>query len=218
MWELDYTENWALKNWCFWTVVLEKTLESPLDWDQTSQSSRESILNIHWKDWCWSLNSNTLATWWEELTLGKDSDAGKDWRQEVKRMTEDEMVGRHHRLNGHEFEEAPGDGEGQESLACCSPWGHKESDRTKWLNNNNLSVHCSTVHKSQDIEATCMSNDRWMNEDVVVHIFNGILLSHKRTKSESVELRWMHWEPVTQNEVRKKNKRHINTHGRNLQK
>ena len=78
MWELNYKESWALKNWCFWIVVLEKTLESPLDssnkeiqGDPTSQSWRKSVLNIHWKDWCWSWNSNPLATWCEELTHWK---------------------------------------------------------------------------------------------------------------------------------------------------
>ena len=68
--------------------------------------------------------------------IGKDPDAGKDWRQEEKGMTEDEMVGWHHRFDGHEFKQTPGDSEGQESLACCSPWGHKESDKTEPLNNN----------------------------------------------------------------------------------
>ena len=71
----------------------------------------------------WSWNSNTLATWGEELTLGKDPDAGTDWRREEKGTTEDEMVGWHHWLSGHEFEETPGDGGGQRSLACHSPWG-----------------------------------------------------------------------------------------------
>ena len=69
--------------------------------------------------------------------IRKDTDAGKDWRQEENGMTKDEMVGRHHWLNGHEFEQAVGDGEGQGSLASCSPWGRKESDTTEWLNNNN---------------------------------------------------------------------------------
>ena len=68
----------------------------------------------------------------------KDPDAGKDWRQEEKEMTEDEMVGWHYCLNGHEFEQSQGDSEGQGGLGCCSPWGHKESDITEWLNNNNL--------------------------------------------------------------------------------
>ena len=67
--------------------------------------------------------------------IGKDPDAEKDWRQEEKAMAEDEMVGWHHQLNGHEFEQAPGEAEGQGSLACCSLWGHKESDMTEWLNN-----------------------------------------------------------------------------------
>ena len=82
-------------------------------------------------------NSNTLATGCEELTHWKDLDAGKDWRQEEKRVTEDEIVGWHHWLNGHEFEQAPGDGEGQGSLACCIPWGRKESDMTEQLNTHN---------------------------------------------------------------------------------
>ena len=83
------------------------------------------MLNIYWKDWCWS--SNTLATWCEELThyIRKDPDAGKDWGQKEKGTTKDEMVGWHHWLNGHEFEQALGDGEGQRSLACCSPWGRR---------------------------------------------------------------------------------------------
>ena len=72
--------------------------------------------------------------------IRKDPDAGKDWRQEEKGMTEDEMVGWHHRLNGNEFEQAPGDYEGQGSLACCSPWGLKESDTTEKLKNNNLGL------------------------------------------------------------------------------
>ena len=135
MWELDHKESWALKNWCFWTVVLDKTLESPLDCkgDLTSQSQRKSILNIHCKDWCWSWNSNTLATLFKNWLLGKDPDAGKDWRQE-KGMIEDEMVGWHQWLSGHEFKQALGVGNGQGSLVCCSPWGHKESDMTEWLN------------------------------------------------------------------------------------
>ena len=70
MWELDYRESWAPKNWCFWTVVLEKSFESPLDCKeiQLVHSQGNQILNIHWKDWCWSWNSNTLVTWCEELT------------------------------------------------------------------------------------------------------------------------------------------------------
>jgi len=99
----------------------------------TSLSKRKSVLNIHWKDWCWSWNSNTLATWCEELTHLKRPDPGKDWRWEKKGMTEDEMVGWHCWLNGHEFEWALRVGDGQRSLVCCSPWGHKELDTTGQL-------------------------------------------------------------------------------------
>ena len=104
--ELDHEESWVLKNWCFWSVMLEKTLESSLDYKeiQPVYPKGNKPLNIHWKDWCWSWNSNTVATWWEELTHWKAPDVGKDWRQEEKGMTEDEMVGWHHRLDGHEFE------------------------------------------------------------------------------------------------------------------
>ena len=105
--------------------------------DQTSPSKRKSVLNIHWKDWCWSWSSNTLATDVKSQLIGKDPDAGKNWRQEEKGMTEDEMIRWNHWLNGHEFEEASGDGEGQGSLVCCSPWGCKELDTTKRLNNKN---------------------------------------------------------------------------------
>ena len=101
--------------------------------DQTSQSQRKSVLNIYWKDWCWTWSSNTLATWFEELTHWKRPDVGKDWSQ-GKGMTEDEMVGWHHWVNGHEFEQALGVVDGQGSLVCCSPWGCKESDMTEQLN------------------------------------------------------------------------------------
>ena len=105
MWELDSKESWALKNWCFWTVVLEKTLESPLDCKEiqpVNPKGKQSWIFIGRTD-AEAETPNSLAAWCEELT-GKDSDAGKDWRREEKGMTEDEMVGWHHRRNGHEFE------------------------------------------------------------------------------------------------------------------
>ena len=89
--------------------------------DQTSQSKRKSTLNIHWKGWYWSWNSSTLATWFKELAQQKNSDAEKDSGQ--KRATENEMVGWYHWLHGHEFEQTPGNSEGQGSLMCCSLWG-----------------------------------------------------------------------------------------------
>ena len=91
MWELDHNEEWALNNWCFQTEGLEKTLESLLDIDQTSQSQRKSTLNMHWKTWCWNWNSNTLATWCEEPTHWKRLWCWESWGQE-KREAEDGMV------------------------------------------------------------------------------------------------------------------------------
>ena len=121
MWELNYKESWALKNWCFWTVVLDNTLESPLDckeikpvnpkgnhsWIFIGRTDAEALTPILWlphaKNWL----------------IGKDLDAGKDWKQE-KGMREDEMVGWHHRLKGHEFEQVLGVGDGQGILVLQS--------------------------------------------------------------------------------------------------
>ena len=135
MWELDYKESWALKNWCFWTVVLENTLESPLD-------SKE-IQPVHPKrDQSWvfirrtDVEAETPILWPPDAKswlIGKDPDAGKDWGQE-KGTTEDEMVGWHHWLNGHGFGWTPGVGDGQGGLTCCSSWGCKESGTTELLN------------------------------------------------------------------------------------
>ena len=97
MWELDYKESWAPKNWCFWTVVLEKTLESPLDCKRSSQSILKEISPEYSTD-AEAETPNTLATWCKGPLTGKDSDAGKDCRQEEKGTTENEMVGWHHRL------------------------------------------------------------------------------------------------------------------------
>ena len=136
MWELEYKENWALKNWCFWSVVLEKTLESPLDYKEIQPVHSEG-------DQPWIFTGRTDAEaetpiLWppdaKNWLIGKDPDAGKDWQQEEKGTQEDEMVGWHHQLGGHEFEQALGVGDGQGSLACCSPWGHKELDTTGQLN------------------------------------------------------------------------------------
>ena len=136
MWELDYKDSWELKNWCFWTVVLEKTLESPLDCKE--------IQPVHPKgDQSWvfigrtDVEAETLICWPPDMKnwlIWKDPDAEKDWRQEEKGTTEDETVGWHHRLNGHEFEQTLGVGDGQGGLACCGSWGHKESDTTESLN------------------------------------------------------------------------------------
>ena len=136
MWELDCEEGWAPKNWCFWTVVLEKTLESPLDckkiqpvhsegdqpWDFFGRNDAKAETPVYWpphaKSWL----------------IGKDSDASRDWGQEEKGTTEDEMAGCHHWLDGCESEWTPRVGDGQGGLACCGSWGRKESDTSEWLN------------------------------------------------------------------------------------
>ena len=124
MWELDYKESWVPKNWCFWTVVLEKTLKSPLDYKEIQPVHRkgdQSWIFIGRTD----VEAETPIFWPPDAKnwlIGKDPDAGKDWRQEEKGMTEDEMVGWHHQLNGHDFEHAMGVGDGLVSLAYCSPW------------------------------------------------------------------------------------------------
>ena len=106
MWELDYKESWTPKNWCFWTVVLEKTLESPLDCKEIElvhPKGNQSWIFIGRTD----IEAETPILWPPDAKswlIGKDPDAGKDWRQEEKGTTEDEMVGCHHQLNGHEFE------------------------------------------------------------------------------------------------------------------
>ena len=142
MWELDYKESWALKIWCFWTVVLEKTLESPLDCKQIQPiypKGDQSWIFIGRTD----AEAETPILWPPDVKswlIWKDPDAGKDLRRE-KGKTEDEMVGWHHWLNGHEFEYTPGGGDGQGSLACYSPWVHKESDMTEQLNWTDWTEH-----------------------------------------------------------------------------
>ena len=135
MWELDYIESWALKNWCFWSVVLEKTLESPLDCKEI-----KPINPLGNQPWIFigrtDAEAETPILWPPDFKglIWKDPDAGKDWRLEQKGSTEDKMVGWHHWLNRHEFEQALGVDDGQGSLVCCSPWGRKESDMTEQLN------------------------------------------------------------------------------------
>ena len=135
MWELDHKESWALKNWCFWAVVLEKTLESPLDYNEIQPVNPKGN-----QSWIFIGRTDAVAEapilWPPDVKnwlTGKDPDAEKDWRREEKGSTEDDIVGWHHRLNRHEFEQAPGVGDGQGSLAYCSAWGCKESDTTERL-------------------------------------------------------------------------------------
>ena len=134
--ELDCEEGWVPKKWCFWTLVLEKTLESTLDCKE--------IQPVHSKgDQPWdflgrnAVKAETPVLWpphAKSWLIGKDSDAGRDWGQEEKGTTEDEMAGWHHQLDGREFEWTVGAGDGQGGLVCCDSWGRKELDTTKRLN------------------------------------------------------------------------------------
>ena len=134
MWELDYKESWALKDWCFWTVVLEKTLASPLDCEEikpVNPKGNQSWIFIGRTD------AEDPILWPPDVKnwlIGKDLDSGKDWRREEKGMTEDVMVGWIHWLNGHEFAWTLGVGDAKGGLTCCSSWGRKESDMTERLN------------------------------------------------------------------------------------
>ena len=141
MWELDHKEGWVPKNWCFWIVVLEKTLENLLDckeiksvnpkgnqpWIFTGRTDSEAEAPI-----LWPLDAKSRLIW-------KDPDAGKDWGQKMKGPTEHKMLGWHHQLHGHEFEQTPGDSGGQGSLACCSPWGlQSRTWLSDWTTTTNL--------------------------------------------------------------------------------
>ena len=165
MWELDHKEGWMLKNRCFWIAMLEKTLESSLNCREIIQSilkkinpeySLEGLILKQKLQYFGHLMKSQL--------IRKDPDAGKHWRLEEKGMTEDERDGWHCWLNGREFELAPGDDERQGSLACCSPWGHKESDTAEQLNNN-----------------------------TVVHPDNGMLFSAKERERERVRQNSSHY-------------------------
>ena len=139
-------EGWMLKNWCFWTVVLEKTLESPLDCKikPVNPKGNQSWMFIGRTD----AEAETPILWPPDVKnwlIWKYPDAGKDWRQEEKWTTEDKMVGWHHRLDGHEFAQALGVGDGQGSLVCCTPWGSKGSDMTEDWNE----LNCAEIISSE---------------------------------------------------------------------
>ena len=142
LWELDYKESWAPKNLCFELWCWRRFLRVP--W--TARRSNQSILKEI--NPAYSLEGLMLklklqyfdSLMWRTNSFGKDPDTGKDWGQEEKRAAEEEMVGRHYQLDGHEFEEAPGVSDRQGSLACCNPWDYKELDMAEWLNWTDLLI------------------------------------------------------------------------------
>ena len=166
-WTIKKVERWRIDG--FWTVVLEKTLESPLD-------CKIKLVN-HKGNPPWIFIGRTVAKaeapiLWppdgKSWLTGKDPDPGKDWRQEEKATTEDEMVGWHHRLSGRELEQSPGDGEGRRSLACCSP-RVTESDAPQWLNNDKVKFAGDFDHslkwepegQEEKIDAQDLSPNPW---------------------------------------------------------
>ena len=145
MWEMDYKESWAQKNWCFWTVVLEKTLESPLDCKEIQPvhpKGDQSLVFIGRTD----VEAETPILWPPDVKswlIWKDPDAGKDWGQKQKGTTENEMVGWHHWLNGHGFGWTPGVGDGQGGLVCCGSWGRRVGP--DWANELNWTILFSSL-------------------------------------------------------------------------
>ena len=160
MLELDCEKSWTPKNWCFWIVVLEKTLQSPLDCKE--------IQPVHFKeDQSWVFFGRTDAkaetpVLWpphaKSWLFGKDPDAGSDWGQEEKGTTEDEMAGWHHWLDGHEFEWTLWVGDGQGGLACCNSWGHKESDTTERLNWTSTACELLSISGSYESVGSISTN------------------------------------------------------------
>ena len=168
MWELDLKEGRALKNWCFWTVLLEMTLESPLDGKEIKPVS----LKIN-QPWIFIGKTDAEAEapklWPLDVKsglIGKDPVAGRDWGQEEKAATEKEMVGWHHQFHGHEFEQTLGDSEGQGGPTCCSPWGCKDQRRLRdWTTATRevkaLPHHCSTC-STQTTPTPTIQNSQYM--------------------------------------------------------
>ena len=165
MWELDQKEIWVLKNWCFWTVVLEKTLESPLDCKEiklVNPKGKQSWIFIgrsHAEAKAPILCPPDVKNWF----IRKDPDAGKDWRQE-KGMTEYEMVGRHHWLYGHALEQAPGVGDGQGSPACFQSMSSQRTGHdwvTELAESSFISRNTSSAIKSYILVASARLLLKW---------------------------------------------------------
>ena len=186
MWELDHKESCVLKNWCFQSLVLEKTFESLLDSKEINPinpKGNQPWLFIGRTD----AEVETPILWPPNVNIwliGKDPDAGKEWRLEEKGMTEDEMLGWHHRLNRHESEQTPGDSEGRGSLMCYSPWGHKESDTTELLNNN----RALNLMRSSGF-ASCHFLPRWSWDKSLISF--GISFSIYETEILQEKLMWI---------------------------
>ena len=184
MWELDCKESWTLRNWCFWTVLLEKMLESPLDfkeikpakpkanqsWMYIGRTDAEAATPIFWPP--------HMKNW----LIGKDPDAGKDWRQEKKGLTEDEMVGWHYWLDGHGFEQTPSVGDGLGGLVCWSPWC-QSIQLSGWTELNWKPLTVWMTKKLQKIlqemgipdHLTCLLRNLYAGREAMVRIGHGAM-------------------------------------------
>ena len=171
---VDCEESWAPKNWCFWTVVLEKTLEIPLDCKE--------VQPVHPKgDQSWvfigrtDAKAKTLILWLphaKSWLIRKDSDPGRDWGQEEKGIIKDEMAGWHHRPDGHEFEWTPEVGDGQGDLACCDSCGHKESDTTERLN-----WTCSQKRQWKEIKSSSNPSQAFENPQGALELIQSLRIA-----------------------------------------
>ena len=169
MWELDHKEGWKLKDWCFWTVMLEKTLESPLDCKEiklVNPKGNQSRIFIRRTD----AEAEAPILWSRDAKnwlIGKDSDAGNDWRREEKGMTEDEMVGWHHQLDGHEFEQALGVGDGQEAWqAAVHGIAKSRTQLRDWTDTNNdylkLKILCTAKETCNKTKGNIQNGGRYL--------------------------------------------------------
>ena len=169
MWELDCEVSWALNNWCFWTVVLETTLESPLDCKEippVHPKGNQSWVFIGRTD----AEAETPVLWPPDAKswlIWKAPNAGKDWGQEEKGTTEDEMTGWYHRLNGRESEWTPGVGDGQGGLACCDSWGGKELDTTERLNWTELKARITGLNAFRSLGSSGNGAKKFKRGNVV---------------------------------------------------
>ena len=201
-------ELWRkLKIWCFWTVVLEKTLESPLD-------SKE-IQPVHPKDQSWvffgrtDVEAETPILWPPDVKrwfIWKDPDAGKDWGQEKKGMTEDEMVGWHHRLNRYRSGWNPGVGDGQGGLACCSSWGCKESHTTEQLNWTEWNLIHSSIHPTNIFKCLWSTRHCCRYGTTVIQGVQNMPLWYKNDFELKAQISYLKAEPPKRTERKKKKK------------
>ena len=190
--ELDCEESWAPKNWWFWTVVLEKTRESPLDC-KAVQSKGDKPWVFFGRNVAKAETPVNLPPHAKSWLIGKDPDAGRDWGQEEKGTTEDEMAGWHHWLDRCESEWTPGVGDGQGGLACCGSWGHKESDTTEQLNWNELMLRKRVMRNERKYN---LIKPFWSDTNVKVFIwmrvvFDRIFSSQIKSKREDDDDIWL---------------------------